>query len=124
MTVSNLNLGAAFVSAILVLSLPLATRSAYANSGGDCHFHGSTPASEETVLACATSRKEKLISKGKIDAIWKDLKHEKIEAIAGKKGKEWKVTFKDPAAKDKSKEALFLYFTQSGNFIAANHTGR
>ena len=29
-----------------------------------------------------------------------------------KKGKEWKVTFKDPAAKDKAKETLYVFFTQ------------
>ena len=42
----------------------------------------------------------------------------------GKKGKEWKVTFKDPAAKDKTKETLYMFFTQPGNFIAANFTGQ
>lgn len=34
------------------------------------------------------------------------------------------MTFKDPAAADKSKESLYMFFTAQGNFIAANHTGK
>jgi hypothetical protein len=44
--------------------------------------------------------------------------------VDGKKGKEWKVAFKDPGAKDKSKETLYMFFTMTGNFIAANFTGK
>jgi hypothetical protein len=44
--------------------------------------------------------------------------------VEGKKGKEWKVTFKDTAAKDKTKETRYMFFTPSGNFIAANFTGQ
>jgi hypothetical protein len=47
-----------------------------------------------------------------------------IEAVDGKKGKEWKVTFKDATPKDKSKETLYMFFTLPGNFIAANFTGQ
>jgi hypothetical protein len=44
--------------------------------------------------------------------------------VDGKKGKEWKVTFKDAAATDKTKEALYMFFTPPGNFIASNFTGQ
>jgi hypothetical protein len=97
---------------------------AFASEGGGCHFHGSKPATEQTVIGCAGQRKDGLIANGKIDAAWKTLKHDKIEQIDGKKGKEWKVTFKDPAAKDKAKETLYVFFTLPGNFIAANFTGQ
>lgn len=97
---------------------------ALASGGSDCHFHGGKVAPEDTVLMCAAKHKERLISKGKIDASWRDLKHEKIEQVEGKKGKEWLVTFKDVAAKDKTKETLFMYFTLAGNFLAVNFTGK
>ena len=32
--------------------------------------------------------------------------------------------FRNPAATDKAKEALYLFYTPIGNFIAANHTGQ
>lgn len=94
-----------------------------ASTGGSCHFHGNTPANETTVVGCAMQRKDTLVASGKIDPAWKALKHDKVEQIDGKKGKEWKVTFKDPAAKDKAKETLHVFFTLPGNFIAANFTG-
>lgn len=100
------------------------TAPAFASEGGSCHFHGNKPATEQTVIGCAAQRKDGLIASGKIDAAWKTVKHDKIAQVDGKKGKEWKVTFKDPAAKDKAKETLYVFFTLPGNFIAANFTGQ
>jgi hypothetical protein len=104
---------------VLCISAP-----AFATPGGSCHFHGNKAASEATVVSCAVQRKDALATSGKIDAAWKAVKQEKIEQVEGKKGKEWKVTFKDPAAKDKTKETLYMFFTIPGNFIAANFTGQ
>jgi hypothetical protein len=96
---------------------------AFAGADATCHFHGKTLAEEKTVLACADKRKESLIKNGKIDSTWKDIRHEKIVKVDGKKAQEWMVTFKNPSAKDKSKETLYMYFTLIGNFIAANFSG-
>jgi len=65
-----------------------------------------------------------LIALSKIDAGWGSIKHESITPIDGEKGKEWKVTFSNPASTDKSKTNLYLFFSESGNFIAANHSGK
>ena len=97
---------------------------ALANEGGSCHFHGSKPAAESVVLGCAKQRKEALVRSGKLESSWQALQHNTIEQVDGKKGKEWKVAFKDPGAKDKSKETLYMFFTMTGNFIAANFTGK
>ena len=97
---------------------------ALASAGGSCHFHGNTPAKEATVVGCAMQRKDTLVASGKLDSFWKALKHGKVEQVDGKKGMEWKVTFKDPMAKDKAKETLYVFFTLPGNFIAANFTGQ
>jgi hypothetical protein len=100
--------------------------STYAFAGGSssCHFHGGKMASEAVVIDCATQRKDMLSQKGKVDAAWKAVKHEKVEQITSKSGKkEWKVTFVDPGAKDASKSKLFVYLSGEGNFLAANHTG-
>lgn len=110
--------------AALAISAALAAPAAFADAGGSCHFHGNKPAAEATVSNCANQRKEQLVKGGKLDAAWQAIKIDKIEAVEGKKGKEWKVTFKDAAAKDKSKETLYMFFTPPGNFIAANFTGQ
>ncbi len=110
--------------AAFALCAALATPAALADAGSSCHFHGSKPAAEATVSNCADQRKAQLVKGGKLDAAWQAVKIDKIESVDGKKGKEWKVTFKDAAAKDKSKETLYMFFTMPGNFIAANFTGQ
>ncbi|MGI9218832.1 MAG: DUF6488 family protein [Hydrogenophaga sp.] len=107
----------------LLLSL-LAAPAALADVGGSCHFHGNKPASEAIVSDCATQRKNALVKAGKLPASWQSVKIEQAELVDGKKAKEWKVTFKNPAAPDAAKQTLYLFFSQPGNFIAANHTGQ
>ena len=110
-----------FISFAFVFTL---SQSVFAGGGDDCHFHGNKPAAKEAVLKCADQRKGKLIARGKIDAGWGSIKHESITTIDGEKGKEWKVIFSNPASTDKSKTNLYLFFSESGNFIAANHSGK
>ena len=112
---------------IQILTLALAitsSQSVMAGAGEDCHFHGSKPAAKETVLKCVDQRVGKLITRGKLDAGWKAITPESITAIDGEKGKEWKIVIKNPAATDKTKATLYLFFAENGNFIAANHTGK
>ncbi len=97
---------------------------AFAGGGGSCHFHGNAPAKETVVAGCAADYKDGLASKGKIDASWKNIKLDKAETVEGKSTKEWKLTFKNPAEKDASKQTLYMFYTLSGNFIAANFTGK
>jgi Family of unknown function (DUF6488) len=110
---------------IAALTLGLLATPARADAGGSCHFHGSKPAAEATVLGCAAQRKDKLVKDGKLDATWQPLKHDKAELVDGKKGnKEWKVSFKHPAPKDPAQATLYMFFTPTGNFIAANFSGQ
>ena len=110
--------------AALTLSTALWAPAVSADPGGSCHFHGKKPTAESTIGTCAVQRKDALIKSGKLDAAWRATKPQTIALVEGKKGPEWKVTFKDPAAKDKSKETLYMFFTPPGNFIAANFTGQ
>ncbi len=95
-----------------------------ADAGSSCHFHGSKPASETTVLGCATQRKETLVKARKLEAGWLGIKHETIALVDGKKGKEWKVSFTNPSVEDKDKKTLYMFFTPVGNFVAANFSGQ
>ena len=106
----------------LLLSL-FAAPAALADVGGSCHFHGNKPASETVVTDCAAKRKDALVKAGKLDASWQAVKLDKAELVDGQKGKEWKVSFKNPAVADTTKQTLYIFFSQPGNFIAANHTG-
>ena len=98
--------------------------STFAAGAGSCHFHGNAPIKEAVIVGCAIERKDSLAASGKIDAGWKAVKLDKAEAVEGQKMKEWKLTFKNPAEKDASKQTLYMFYSLTGNFIAANFTGK
>lgn len=110
--------------AIATLTLPLLSAPVWADEAGSCHFHGSKPATAETVAGCAVQRKAQLIKQGKLDASWDSVKSGAPEQVDGKKGKEWKLIFHNPSAADKNKQTLYMFYTLPGNFIAANFTGQ
>jgi hypothetical protein len=112
------------VTATALLVSLFAAPAALADAGSSCHFHGSKPATEAVVSDCATRRKVALVKAGKLDASWQAVPLDKAELVDGKKGKEWKLSYKNPAAADAAKQTLYLCFSQPGNFIAANHTGQ
>jgi hypothetical protein len=112
------------IATVALVSTLVFAPQAMADQGGSCHFHGSKPATEATVQACAEQRRAALVKGSKLDASWSSAKQEPIELIDGKKGKEWKVRYSNPAATDKAKQTLFVFFAHNGNFIAANFTGQ
>ena len=98
--------------------------SAMASEGGSCHFHGNTPASEKVAVDCASQRKASLVSGGKLDKSWEAVKVDKVEQIDGKKGKEWKVSYKNAAVPDADKSTLYVFLSLPGNYIASNFSGK
>ena len=113
-----------WIAMTALASTLLFTPHAMAGEGGSCHFHGNKPATEAVVTDCAAQRKASLVKAGKLDASWQAVKQDKAELVDGQKGKEWKVSFKNPAVADAAKQTLYIFFSQPGNFIAANHTGQ
>jgi len=111
------------VATLLALA-PLFPFAASADPGGSCHFHGSKPAAEATVVKCADLRKATLTNAGKLEKSWGAVKHDSISLVDGKKGKEWRVIYKNPGISDDAKKTLYMFFTAPGNFIAANFTGQ
>ncbi len=94
-----------------------------ADAGAQCHFHGRKPAKEATVVQCGNQQKDGLVETGRLDASWRNVKLDTIDQIDGKKGKEWRLIYKNPAVTDPSKQTLYLFFSLPGNYIAANYTG-
>lgn len=102
----------------------LAGTSAFAAGASNCHFHGNAPIKEAVIVGCAIERKDALAASGKIDATWKTVKLDTAETVEGKKMKEWKLSFKNPREQDAAKQTLYMFYSLTGNFIAANFTGK
>lgn len=117
-----------FLTAALVLSSNLA----FAHPGG--HGDEAPPMEKPTkpvaideakAKARALEEVERLVTAKKIDESWK--KAGKLSEIK-KKGEgdnwEWLITFDNAGVKEKDKKRLFVFLKQSGEFVAANFTGK
>jgi len=113
-----------FARIAALTSTLLATPFAMSGAGSSCHFHGNTPIKESVIAGCAAEKKDALAASGQIETSWKSVQLDKAEAVEGKKTKEWKLTFNNPAAKDATKQTLYVFYTLTGNFIGANFTGQ
>ncbi len=110
---------------VIALSTTLAAPlSATAGEGRNCHFYGNQPASETAVNQCAAQRRDSLIKTGQLDPSWQTVQPAKPEQGDGQKAEEWTVVFQNPTVTDTSKKTRHMFFSLSGNFIAANHTGK
>lgn len=104
----------------LALALPgfvFVTSTASAHSD-----HAQRP--ETVIRQMATSEVKQLVGKGKLDASWKDVEAGKAEQRITKGIKEWVITFNNPKEKDATKQNLYVFLTSTGDFVAANHTGK
>ncbi len=90
--------------------------------GGHTHSHKVKEVSKEQATKNAKENIERLISSKKIDSSWKN---SKLDSSVKKKfnGKtEWLLTFSNEEGKKGKK--LYIFLTLSGDFVAANFTGK
>ena len=76
------------------------------------------------VIEMAKSQIDRLIAGGKIDVTWKNAELVGTEKKKNKSTWEWINTFKNAQEKDEAKQTLYVYLTLSGEFVAANFTGK
>ena len=101
---------------------PALAGSGHEHGNGHGHSHG--PVDAHTVANRASIVVNKLVEDEKIDASWSGTKPASVEQKTYSGQKEWVITFKNDKVKDKSKQALYLFFSLNGNYIAANYTGQ
>jgi len=110
----------------LMLSIALTLLPLTAIAGGG-HDHGHSHAVEinkSRAESTATLRVGALVNKGKIDKSWKSSEIESTEKKMNGNQAEWVVTFKNDQEKDTAKSTLYIFLTTSGDYIAANFTGK
>ena len=110
----------AIIFSILFSILPVAV---WAGAGHD-HGHSHHPVSQNKAEEIATKRMIQLVEKGKIDSSWKSVKVASSEKKKFGKKMEWVVTFNNKKISDASKQTLYIFLTLSGDYLAANFTGK
>ncbi|MDH5258778.1 MAG: DUF6488 family protein [Gammaproteobacteria bacterium] len=108
----------------IMVVLLLFTLSPTVNAGpGHGHSHGHEPIAKDVANRMAVKKIDELIEKGVIPKSWQGIKASGVTRKAFKAGPEWVITFENGAIKEKSKQKLFVFFTEDGRYTATNYTG-
>jgi len=106
---------------IILISLLLGL-SVTAGPGGPGHSHATPSIAAESTTAIGRYHIERLVKKKKLDSSWVKAKFEKVVKKKFGSRKEWVLTFLNPNGKKGKK--LFIFLSLSGEFIAANFSGK
>ena len=113
-----MNIKAIFISAILFLFSPLAL------AGTAGHGHSHEPVTQQQAEQVATRIVGNLAKKGVIDNSWNDIQVDKSEKKQFGNSLEWVVSYRNAAVSDPGKRTLYIFLTLTGDYIAANYTGK
>ncbi len=85
--------------------------------------HGD-PIGREEAIQRAEAQIARLVEAGKIDKSWKlEAALKSAETHKGQGEPEWQVVFANPKAPE-DKRTLFVFLSETGEYLAANFTGR
>ncbi|MDH5324698.1 MAG: DUF6488 family protein [Gammaproteobacteria bacterium] len=90
----------------------------------DGHGHAHGPVSQDQAEKAAFSQIKRLVKKGKIDASWNQAKLAKAEKRKFGKKLEWVISFNNDKIKDSGKKTLYVFLSLSGEYVAANYSGK
>jgi hypothetical protein len=110
-----------------LLSVALASLAGQSALAHENHHHQTARAEigEERAKVRAQQELERLISIQKLEASWKESGQLKgVEKKKTGRAWEWLATFENPTVADKSKKVLYVFLKPTGEFVAANFTGK
>ncbi len=107
----------------LLFSLPSSAGTGHDHDHGEAHDHSSAPITSVKATDKAKKLITRLVNKGKLSKIWLSATAVKTEKKSFSKGPEWVVQYKNTQIKDIKKQNLYVFYSLSGQYIAANHSG-
>jgi len=106
------------IAAILIaLSVVFFSSASLGHSG-----HGHDPINASKAISKAKSVVLKLVNKGTLDLTWKDAKSYDVKKKKSSKAEEWLITVKN--ANTSKNTTLYVFLSLSGEYLAANFTGK
>ena len=113
------------LAAALVLSSLFFGAPVIAGSGHDHgHSHAQASVNKETAEINADKAITSLIASGKIDKSWELILASSSEKKDFDGRSEWVVIFVNEKITDTTKQKLYVFLTLSGEYMAANYTGK
>ena len=88
------------------------------------HSHSHDPATQSQAEEVAVKSVAQLVEKGKIDNSWTAVSVAKSEKKKFGNNMEWVVSFTNDKISDPEKKTLYVFLSLTGEYIAANYTGK
>ena len=112
---------------ILLLGFTLALFSMGANAGSGHdhgHSHSNAPVNQAIATTTATSIVAEFVKRKKLDESWASIKVGSVEKKEYSGRSEWVISFVNDKITDPAKRTLYVFLTSTGDYIAANYTGK
>jgi len=115
------------VKTLILLSAIILSSATFAGPGGGHshgheHSHGAPAITQEKTQEIGKFHISRLIKDGKLDATWNEATYDKSEKKVFSGGEEWVVTFLNE--KSSKNKKIFIFLKVTGEFVAANFTGK
>lgn len=112
--------------AFVFIFSPLSALAGSGHSHGHSHDqpHQANPITQSEAEALATTQVQTIVDKGKLDASWKVASVDSSSKKMFNGREEWVVSFKNDKATEPTKSMLYIFLGVTGDYIAANHTGK
>lgn len=108
----------------IILSSIFLVSAAFAGGSGHHHSHDSEPVLADEARENANTIIESLISKEKISSSWALVDTVSVEQKEFNGQMEWVVSYTNEEETDIEKQTLYIFLTLSGEYIAANYSGK
>ncbi|MCK4951370.1 MAG: hypothetical protein KAS48_06090 [Gammaproteobacteria bacterium] len=110
---------------LLGFILGLLPITAMAGSGHDHgHSHSNAPVNQATATTTATTIVAEFVKRKKLDESWTSITAISVEKKEYKDSSEWVISFVNDKITDPDKRTLYVFLTLTGDYIAANYTGK
>jgi hypothetical protein len=116
------NISTVLLVSTLVFAGPVMAGAGHDHNPDGSHSHG--PISDTAAIKRAELKVKSLVASGKLEKSWGEAKSAGASQKDFGKGAEWIVSFKNEKASEPGKQNLYVFFTLTGNYLAANFTGK
>lgn len=107
---------------LIIVFSPVAVMAGSGHDHG--HSHSNAPVDEATAKANATNSVAALVESKKLESSWTSITASSAEKKTLEGNTEWVVVFVNNSIADTDKQTLYVFLTLTGEYIAANHTGK
>jgi len=108
---------------VIIIVLHLLAFTAVAGPGHD-HSHSHDPVTQQEAERLAMKQVERLVEKGKINKSWQSMPVSTVETKQFGESTEWVVVFNNRTTPNPDKQTLYVFLSMSGEYLAANFTGK